>query len=221
MIIEILFEDEALVAINKPASILSVPGNNLNLTSAHEYIEQQLNAPLHVVHRLDCATSGVMLFAKTKLSQRLMHHEFRRRRVSKKYSAVLSVLPPEVCGHISLPLTSDWPNRPKQKVCKIEGKASETLWRCFDPNNLQAFGEPALLTAPSVHVLLKPITGRTHQLRVHMAAIGCPILGDTFYAGPQAQAERLLLHATTIYFKHPLTGRSTGINCPVNFCNFL
>ncbi len=162
-----------------------------------------------IVHRLDMATSGLLVFARGAAVQRRLSQMFSEREVQKRYVAVVSGrLEPEGCvsrlegrkegwGEINLPLICDWPNRPMQKVDMAIGKPSLTRYRLlmYDMNT------------DSSHIELEPVTGRTHQLRVHLAAIGHPILGDRLYRGvASGSAERMLLHASMLSFTHPLSG---------------
>lgn len=201
----ILYEDDHLLVTNKKPWCLSVPGKDPHTISWFESIQNLVQQPIYVVHRLDCATSGIMLFAKTAKAQQQLHKEFRNRRVSKLYYAITRKPLPDTQGTIDLPLMCDWPLRPKQKVCLSQGKAALTHWQHLSTENGLSL------------VKLKPITGRTHQLRVHMAAIGCPLLGDKLYAGPEDQNQRLFLHAGAIFFRHPASGASVGFRCPHHF----
>jgi tRNA pseudouridine32 synthase/23S rRNA pseudouridine746 synthase len=217
--LKILYEDDHIIVVNKPAWQLSVPGKDKKLISTVDCLEAYLNTQALVVHRLDCATSGVMVFAKTKEAQRHLHHSFRIRRVSKIYHAVLCSQPSQTQGTVNLPLMTDWPVRPKQKVDFIEGKDALTSWQITQqplPPELQDAHQSA--STSFTFVELRPKTGRTHQLRLHMAAIGHPILGDRLYAHESyhrqpdmsAPFKRLYLHASHIFFQHPHTGRSVS-----------
>jgi tRNA pseudouridine32 synthase/23S rRNA pseudouridine746 synthase len=181
----VLHADDRLVVIDKPAGLLSVPGRTEpDCASARV---QALYPDALVVHRLDQATSGLLLFARGVQAQRELSADFAERRVGKRYVAV-------VAGHldgeglIDLPLGADWPNRPRQQVDLERGKPSQTRWRA-----LARDGE-------HTRVLLSPLTGRSHQLRVHLAHLGHAILGDAIYAPPDiaAAAPRLLLHASEL-----------------------
>ncbi|TXT23237.1 MAG: hypothetical protein FD134_2263 [Gallionellaceae bacterium] len=153
-----------------------------------------------VVHRLDMGTSGLIVFGRGAVMQRQLSRLFRERRVAKRYVAVVEGKP-EATGEINLPLAADWPNRPKQKVDASSGKPSLTRYRLLAHD-----------TATNTSRLeLEPVTGRTHQLRVHLAAIGHPILGDALYG--QGAAERLLLHACRLSFAHPLSGEVLELFC--------
>jgi tRNA pseudouridine32 synthase/23S rRNA pseudouridine746 synthase len=193
--LDILFQDDQIIVANKPAGLLSVPGK---LAGREDCLVSRLQAAhwdTLLVHRLDCDTSGVMIFARTKQAQGFLGQEFEKRRAKKTYVArVWGQLAPDQ-GHIDLPLCADWPNRPRQMVDLINGRAAQTDW--------QVIGRDAATT----RVRLFPLTGRSHQLRVHMLAQGCPILGDPIYAtGAARDFPRLMLHAETLSLHHPGSG---------------
>jgi tRNA pseudouridine32 synthase / 23S rRNA pseudouridine746 synthase len=177
--------DDRLVVIDKPAGLLSVPGRTEpDCASARV---QALYQDALVVHRLDQATSGLLLFARALDAQRQLSADFAERRVDKLYVAVIAGRL-EGAGLIDLPLAADWPNRPRQQVDVERGKPSQTRWHVLGHEG------------PRTRVALEPLTGRTHQLRVHLAHIGHAILGDTLYAAPDiaAASPRLLLHASEL-----------------------
>ncbi len=189
-----LYEDESLVAIDKPAGLLSVPGRGeARCDCAAARVQAALPDAL-VVHRLDQATSGVMLFGRGAAVQRALSIAFAERRVAKRYEAIVQGLVADNEGEIALPLAADWPNRPRQIVDIVNGKPSLTHWQ------VMARG------ADTTRLSLSPVTGRSHQLRVHLQYIGHPIRGDELYAPLPLKAERLLLHAAEISFAHPATG---------------
>lgn len=185
MKLAILHADDRLVVVNKPAGLLSVPGRTeADCASARI---QALYPDALIVHRLDQATSGLLLFARGAQAQRELSADFAERRVDKRYVAVVhGALLGE--GVIDLPLAADWPNRPRQHVDLQHGRPSQTRWRTL-----------ALANAHT-RVALEPVTGRSHQLRVHLAELGHPIVGDTLYAPPAiaAASPRLLLHASEL-----------------------
>ena len=190
--LSVLHEDATLLVVDKPAGMLSVPGLREGLHDNLATQVQALFSDARVVHRLDQATSGLMLFARGAAMQRLLSMAFEARQVEKRYLAVaLGQLAGE-SGTIDLPLLADWPNRPRQKVDMLSGKPALTHWQVL------ARG------ADTTRLDLQPVTGRTHQLRVHLQAIGHPIVGDTLYAPHLPGPARLLLHATRIEFMHPL-----------------
>lgn len=203
--LDVVFVDDHLVILNKPSGLLSVPGRGEDKQDCLIARAQSQWPEALTVHRLDMATSGLMVIARGPETQRKLSHAFEIREVSKSYEAIVSgVLQADVTDSaerwqdIQMPLLIDWPNRPKSKVDWEHGKPSHTQWRVMG----SALGN-------ATRVELKPITGRTHQLRLHMMAIGHAILGDALYAPPevQAQSSRLLLHARILRFKHPVTAK--------------
>lgn len=195
--LELLYEDAALVVVVKPAGLLSVAGRGEDKADCLVSRAQAVFADAMIAHRLDMDTSGILVLARGAGMQKALFALFRDRRVNKRYQAVLAGQLEQKEGEVDLPLIVDWPNRPRQKVDYQEGKPSLTRFRRLEL-------DPAANTS---RVELEPVTGRTHQLRVHMAALGHPILGDELYAGPAKElAPRLLLHATWLEFPHPITG---------------
>jgi tRNA pseudouridine32 synthase/23S rRNA pseudouridine746 synthase len=191
-----LHEDDALVAIDKPAGMLAVPGKGAEKADCLSRRVQARFPDALVVHRLDMATSGVMLFARGLAAQRELSGRFERREVDKRYEAIVSGLMEGQSGEIDLPLAADWPRRPMQKVCLAQGKAAQTRWLQLGP------------AGGGTRLSLQPLTGRTHQLRVHLWAIGHAILGDALYAPADgaAAAPRLMLHACALRLPHPEGG---------------
>ncbi len=193
--------DAAFLIFDKPHNLLAVPGRGPDKQDCLSARVQQQFADALVVHRLDMATSGLMVFARGVPAQRVLSRAFAERRVHKRYVAEVAGRvrpPPSDWAVIDLPLAADWPNRPRQRVDPGRGKPSRTHWRVL---SVDARGDASRLE-------LEPVTGRTHQLRVHLQAIGHPILGDALYGGPTGsqRAERLLLHASALGFDHPETG---------------
>lgn len=191
---DILFQDDHLLIVNKPAGLLSVPGRGEDKQDCLSARIQQVFTDALVVHRLDMATSGLMVFARGDVMQRELSRMFREREVSKRYVALAAGVLENEVGEINLPLIVDWPNRPKSKVDHASGKPSLTRYRLLGIEDGDS------------RVELEPITGRTHQLRLHLASIGHPIIGDTLYDG--RKAERLMLHATRLAFDHPVTAKT-------------
>ncbi|MDO8292562.1 MAG: RluA family pseudouridine synthase [Gallionella sp.] len=189
--LDLIYRDDTLIVVNKPAGLLAVPGRGAGKQDCLASRVQAAFPDALVVHRLDMATSGLLLFARGAEMQRHLSHLFRERLVSKCYVAVVSGRLELLAGEIDLPLMRDWPNRPRQKVDFASGKPSLTRYRVLAHDD------------GTTRVELEPVTGRTHQLRVHMAASGHPILGDALY-GEEVGAERLLLHASALNFAHPL-----------------
>ncbi|MBI3156333.1 MAG: RluA family pseudouridine synthase [Burkholderiales bacterium] len=185
--------DAELIAVDKPAGLLAVPGR-----TEPDCLAARVQAAWPdalVVHRLDMATSGLMLFARGAVAQRRLGDAFAARRVHKRYVAIACGVLDGDAGTIDLPLAADWPRRPLQRVDHGRGRPSLTRWRVLARD----------ARAGTTRLLLEPLTGRTHQLRVHLQAIGHPIVGDTLYGG--APAPRLLLHAAQLALPHPADGR--------------
>ncbi len=208
--ITLLYQDDALLVLNKPAGLLSVPGRGADKQDCLSARVQAHFADALVVHRLDMATSGLLLMARGADAQRAINHAFVQGRVDKRYVAqVAGLLDPDgIWRTIDLPIAVDWPRRPL-RIIQADGKASQTRWRCVahDAQN------------QSSRVELEPLTGRSHQLRVHMQAMGHPILGDALYAPAQvlAMAPRLLLHACALSLVHPQNGTPMHWECPAEF----
>lgn len=206
---DILYVDAALIVIDKPSGLLSVPGRGpLKQDCASRRVQQRWPDAL-VVHRLDEATSGLLLFARGLDAQRRLSRAFAEAAVDKRYVAVVAGCMQEDAGRIDLALAADWPQRPRQRVDPEQGKPATTHWRVMAR-------EPA---AGRTRVALHPTTGRTHQLRVHLAAIGHPILGDALYAdaAAHASAARLLLHAGELGLAHPVSGEALRFVSPLPF----
>lgn len=205
--VRVVHHDAEIVIVDKPAGLLSVPGKGEHLSDCMIARLQRIFPDALLVHRLDLDTSGVMVFALTRHAQRFLSKEFEERRTKKAYLARLwGHLEPKE-GTVDLPLAVDWPNRPKQKVDHIVGKASRTDWRVL---RHEAGG--------TTRVRLFPLTGRSHQLRVHMQALGHPILGDPLYAeGAARDAPRLMLHAESLRFRHPESGKGMTFSAPAPF----
>jgi tRNA pseudouridine32 synthase/23S rRNA pseudouridine746 synthase len=191
--LDVLHEDAQILALNKPAGLLSVPGKGDHLADCLLSRAQAAFPDALLVHRLDRDTSGVMVFALTPHAQRHIGLQFERRHTRKTYVARLwGHLEPKQ-GTVDLPLIVDWPNRPLQKVCHETGKAASTDWRVLRHED-----------DGTTRVRLMPMTGRSHQLRVHMLSLGHPILGDPFYAsGPARDFDRMMLHAEELRLRHP------------------
>ena len=213
--IAILHADAQLLMIDKPAGLLSVPGRGADKQDCAAARVQRLYPDARVVHRLDMATSGLMLMARGPVMQRRLSLAFAQRQVSKRYLAVvagrLETPADAVDGWalIDLPLAADWPNRPLRIVDREHGKPSQTRWRAL------AFDA----AREGTRLELEPVTGRSHQLRVHLQALGHPILGDSLYAPPElcARAPRLLLHACALRLAHPATGAALFFSSVAEF----
>lgn len=207
--LELLYVDDALLVVNKPNGLLSVPGRGAHKQDCLISRLQVEFPDALIVHRLDMETSGLLVLARSKAVHRQLSAMFQRRAVQKSYVAIVDGLIRETAGEIDLPLICDWPNRPRQKVDHQQGKPSRTVFHVLG----------AGIDAHSTRVELVPETGRSHQLRVHMQSLGHAILGDRLYADEQAQARssRLLLHAESLGFLHPLTGASIAVTSKAPF----
>src|SRR5574343_327058 len=199
--LDLVHVDEALIVVNKPEGLLSVPGRGEDRRDCMVHRVQQRFPEALTVHRLDMATSGLLVFARGEAMQRALSVLFQDRQVDKRYVAVVKGLLAQDQGEVNLPLIADWPNRPRQMVCFERGKPSQTLYEVLVRDPLK----------DETRVALTPVTGRSHQLRVHLLALGHPIVGDPLY-GPGAAAGapvtgRLLLHAEHLALPHPADGR--------------
>ncbi len=202
----VIHADHEILLVDKPAGLLSVPGKGAHLADCLLTRIQAAFPDALLVHRLDRDTSGIMVFALTPQAQRHLGLQFEKRYMKKSYVArVWGRLEPKT-GTVDLPLIVDWPNRPLQKVDHETGRAAQTDWRV-----MKAEGD-------TTRVRLFPKTGRSHQLRVHMKALGHPILGDPFYAtGPARDAPRLMLHAESLKLRHPDGGVGMTFRAAVPF----
>ncbi len=212
--LDLVYADEALLVLNKPAGLLSVPGRGPENTDCLSARAQALYPDALVVHRLDMSTSGLLVMARGAAAQRTLSRAFADRLTNKTYLAM-------VAGHpttgesgkpdwnlIDMPLIVDWPNRPRSVVDPIHGKPSQTLWRVLSLGHTQSL--------PCALLELQPITGRSHQLRVHLQALGHPILGDELYATAEGveATPRLMLHASRIALPHPTTQQTLVFESP-------
>ena len=207
-----LFQDEDLLVLDKPAGLLCVPGRGPDKSDCLSQRAQQHWPDALIVHRLDQATSGLVLMARSPAVQRALSAAFAERQVHKRYQAVVHGTLQNGAGTqedsgwatIDLPIAADWERRPLRVIDTEHGKPSQTQWRVLSAG------------ANSTRLELAPLTGRTHQLRVHLAALGHPILGDALYGDP-ATAPRLLLHATRLALDHPRTGERLQFFSPPDF----
>ena len=258
MSFHLLHADAHLLVLDKPADLLAVPGRGEDKQDCLSARVQAVYPDALIVHRLDMATSGLLVMARGAAAQSALSKAFAQRQVSKRYIAVVAghLPPPDTpdgWGLIDLPIRLDWPNRPLRVIDPAQGKPSQTRWRVAaglpPPSPPLRAGEgsdsarlshiaaeipaPLLLPPPAgegrggwkplhpstTRLELEPLTGRSHQLRVHLQALGHPILGDTLYASPQVQAlaDRLLLHASEIAFTHPASGEALRFVSPAPF----
>ena len=213
--LEVVHEDEHLVVLDKPSGLLAVPGRGPDKQDCLSTRAQARWPEALIVHRLDMATSGLLVLARGLPMQRALSSAFEQRRVHKRYVAVVSgqltnPSPDNDWQTIDLPLMIDWMNRPRSIVHWGMGKPSVTHWRLLHDGSPQDVG---------TRIELTPVTGRTHQLRVHLQALGHPIVGDPLYASPehQALAPRLLLHAADLSLPHPVTGQPLNLSSPAPF----
>ncbi|GLQ35705.1 RNA pseudouridine synthase [Amylibacter marinus] len=205
--VAVLYHDDHIVVVDKPSGLLSVAGKSEELADCmHARVRREFAGAM-VIHRLDMDTSGVMIFARRKSAQRHLNLQFEQRRPQKTYVARVMGAVGGEAGQIDLPLMGDWPNRPLQKVDHDAGKPAQTDWRVLSREQ------------GATRVELHPKTGRTHQLRVHMLAIGHPILGDRFYGDQRVidAADRLQLHAHRLFLDHPDTGAALEFCASVPF----
>lgn len=204
--VTIVYADDSLIVIDKPSGLLAVPGRGVDKQNCASLQVQQRYADGLIVHRLDQATSGLMLLARGLAMQRALSRLFETRAIEKHYTAIVHGQPVQGSGDIHWPIAADWPERPRQKIDTAAGKPAHTSYQVLSRC-------PITNTA---RVVLQPHTGRTHQLRVHLQALGHAIVGDTLYAPQQAQGtpyaanipnttSRLLLHATALTFVHPVS----------------
>lgn len=191
--LDVLFIDEYLMVVDKPAGLLTVPGRGEDKQDCLIHRVQKNYPDALIVHRLDMDTSGIVIIARNAESHRVLSQMFQDREVKKKYTAIVDGVLTEPEGRIDFPLITDWPNRPKQMVDFEQGKPSLTHYKLLHVNE----------ELQQSRVELIPYTGRTHQLRVHMAKIGHPIIGDRFYGRDKTPPNRLYLHASEIIFSHP------------------
>jgi tRNA pseudouridine32 synthase/23S rRNA pseudouridine746 synthase len=206
--LEIIYSDQYFLVVSKPSGLLSVPGRGEDKSDSMVTRVQAEFADALVAHRLDRDTSGLLIFPLGAKMHRQISMMFEQRVIEKSYVAVVMGKLQPLLGEVDLPLIVDWPNRPRHMVDKVNGKPSQTRFQVLSYDE----------ASNTSRVRLEPITGRTHQLRVHMQALGHPILGDTLYAPPaESQTPRLLLHAHTLDFKHPVTGKKLELISPIPF----
>jgi tRNA pseudouridine32 synthase/23S rRNA pseudouridine746 synthase len=205
--LSVLHLSEQLIVVDKPSGLLSVPGRGAGKEDCLSSRVQAEFPDALIVHRLDMGTSGIVVMGRGARAQRELSIQFQERKVHKRYQALVDGRWTAATeGVIDLPIIVDWPNRPKQIVDHAIGRPSTTRFRVLDIGAVS-------------RIELEPVTGRSHQLRVHMEAMGHPIVGDDFYGTPAsfAKAERLMLHACRIELDHPETGEPLRIDCPPPF----
>lgn len=205
--VPVLHADADILVIDKPSGLLTVPGNKPHLSDCLEARAQRDYPGASTVHRLDKDTSGVIVMARHRAAHAHLGLQFERRQTTKTYLARLWGEMDGDEGVVDLPLTADWPRRPRQMVDRERGRAAVTRWQVIAREN------------GTTRVRLTPLTGRAHQLRVHMLTLGHPVLGDNLYAhdAALAAAPRLQLHAAELGFAHPATGDPVSFSAPVPF----
>ncbi|MEY4911530.1 MAG: pseudouridine synthase [Pseudomonadota bacterium] len=210
---DLIYEDNALLVFNKPSGLLSVPGKGPDKADCLRTRVQQIYPEALTVHRLDMSTSGILLMARSAELHRKLSIAFQDREVKKRYVAVVDGRVLENLSQewqlIDKPIATDWINRPLQKIDEIEGKASQTHYKIVSYD----------AATDTTRLELAPVTGRTHQLRIHLQSLGHPILGDHLYASPEVMAKsaRLMLHASQLTFTHPVTGDALDLHCNTPF----
>jgi len=210
--LDIIYRDNDLLVVNKPAGLLTVPGKKPEHKDSLQARVVRVLPTARIVHRLDMATSGLLLVPLSKKIQGELGKQFEARTVNKRYIAVVQGKLNSAEGSVNLPLRCDWPNRPKQMVDHNEGKQALTHYKVVESPVVEH-------SNARTRVELTPVTGRSHQLRVHMQQLGHPILGDRLYgtAESTAAAPRLLLHAEQIEFVHPGSGETLNFELPAPF----
>lgn len=206
---QLLYQDEQLLVVNKPAMLLTVPGRHpANFDCLISRVQQQF-PEAQVVHRLDYDTSGLVILPLTKAALSHISKQFQARTIDKQYQALVSGILTPADGSINLPIAADPERRPLYKICQQSGKASLTHYQTLSVDAHK--GQSRLL--------LSPVTGRSHQLRLHLCSLGHAIVGDTLYATPEVAAlsERLCLHAAFIQFIHPVTLKSMQFSVDPEF----
>lgn len=207
--VRVLYRDKHILVVDKPAFLLSVPGR---APENRDCVTRRLakeHDGVRLVHRLDLDTSGIMVFALDRAAQSQLSRAFQQRQVAKEYQAVVAGQVAADDGEIDLPLSADWPNRPLQKVCYETGKAALTRFQVLHRDAAR----------DTTRLRLRPVTGRSHQLRIHCRELGHPILGCDLYAPVPvlARSDRLLLHAHRLAFNHPNTGLWQEFEAPLPF----
>ncbi|WP_299348590.1 RluA family pseudouridine synthase [uncultured Maritalea sp.] len=205
--LDVIHQDDEILVLNKPSGLLTVPGKAAEHADCLEARAQSKFPTSRIVHRLDMDTSGVVIMAMNPEAHRHLGLQFERRHTAKSYVADVFGKVEGDDGTVDLPLRCDWPNRPKQMVDHEQGRNAQTNWSVLERNENWTRME------------LTPITGRSHQLRVHMLALGHPILGDRFYASGEAldAADRLRLHALSLTVHHPRGGERVTFEAELPF----
>jgi tRNA pseudouridine32 synthase/23S rRNA pseudouridine746 synthase len=201
----VLHADETVLVLDKPAGLLAVPGRGAALADCLEARARAEWPDSLTVHRLDLATSGVCVLARGAQAHRNLSMQFARRHTAKTYQALVRGRVWAQQGRIDLPMRADWPNRPRQMIDPVQGRPAQTGWHALGTEG------------GKTRLRLLPVTGRSHQLRLHMLCMGHPIVGDPIYGGGRAEAPRLMLHAEMLAFRHPADGRPVRFASPCPF----
>lgn len=203
----VIHRDGRLLVLDKPSGLLSVPGRGPDLQDCLASRVQQVFPHARVVHRLDRDTSGLILMALDREAQRDVSQQFEKRQIKKVYKCLVSGQINQTAGLIDLPISRDYNHPPRYKIDSVHGRAAQTSWRLIETTKVGS------------RLQIQPITGRSHQIRLHLATIGHPILGDPLYADSTvlAAADRLMLHACELQLTHPDTGQAV---CWYSFCPF-
>lgn len=214
--LQVIHEGADLLVLDKPSGLLCVPGRGADKQDCLSARAQQRWPDALVVHRLDMSTSGLVLMARGIAMQRALSQAFAEQRIDKRYEAVVDGLLPQDGDdwrEIDAPIAADWPRRPLQVIDQELGKPSRTRWQV----------KAAMPERGATHLELAPQTGRTHQLRVHLAHIGHPILGDALYGSEEvrSRAPRLMLHAARLALAHPFSGELLRFESPAPFGDLL
>lgn len=212
--LQTVHEDAHLLVLHKPSGLLTIPGQSPSQQDCLITRARQRWPDALIVHRLDQATSGLLILARGPAMQKTLSMAFEKRQVHKRYEAVVQGRPvgqtgPDGWSKIDLPIRIDWQNRPRSIVDPLRGKPSLTRWQAIGPGPWQ----------DTTRLALEPLTGRTHQLRLHLMALGHPIVGDPLYAPQpfQTLAPRLLLHACSLCLDHPVTGEPLALSLAAPF----
>ena len=224
MPLPLLYGDDALLVLNKPSGLLSVPGRGADRQDCLSSRVQQRFAQAQIVHRLDMGTSGLLIMAHGLEMQRLLQRQFALRKVQKGYIAIVQGRPavePMQWQCVDAPLVVDWPNRPRSIIDAAHGKPSRTCWRVLDAPEQHPALAAGFFRPDAPHAVLEvvPETGRSHQIRVHLQSIGHAVAGDALYgdAANQTMAPRLLLHACLLALQHPTDARYMRWECATDF----
>jgi tRNA pseudouridine32 synthase / 23S rRNA pseudouridine746 synthase len=195
--VHIVYQDDDLVLLDKPSGLLAVPGRGPELQDCLSSRVQAILPQALIVHRLDRDTSGLMVMALGSMAQRELSRQFAERIVEKRYLAVVYGCPEGAEGTVELPMRKDFDHPPRHMIDPISGRSALTSWRLIERS-----GDRSRLE-------VRPLTGRSHQIRLHLATLGHPVLGDNLYAHDAARsmAPRLLLHAAELSLRHPADGR--------------